>query len=190
MFWHNEFWKKNAKQSLYKAIFLRMFSCKQGQTSCNNITKKMFWWIIFVIITKIVTKNNCSKELFCNHFGQEGTQCRQSPQIPTKPLQNPETHHYKTSTKPPEQNLYKTHHYKTSTPTHHYKTSTKPPAHHYKTSTKPPAHHYKTSTKLPSPQNLYKTPKTLQNKGFGGFCRGFLCDTQKTSTKPSEPLIL
>ena len=32
---------------LYMAVqskFPRMFSCKQGQTSGSNITKKMFWW--------------------------------------------------------------------------------------------------------------------------------------------------
>ena len=30
--------------------------------------------IIFVIITKIITKKNkCSKELFCNNFGQDGS---------------------------------------------------------------------------------------------------------------------
>ena len=33
-----------------------MFSCKQGQTSGSNITKKMFWWNYFVIITKVITK--------------------------------------------------------------------------------------------------------------------------------------
>ena len=33
-----------------------MFSCKQGQTSGSNITKKMLRWIIFVIITKIIMK--------------------------------------------------------------------------------------------------------------------------------------
>ena len=148
------------------------------------------------------------------------THTHQAPQhTTTKAPPNPWIHRYKTSTKP-QQTLNKTStkRYKTSTSPNTslqnplqnhtqplqnlYKTSTKPPehtttkplqnppTHHYKTSTKPPAHHYKTSTKLPPPQNLYKTPKTLQNKGFGGFCRGFLCVAQKTSTKPSEPLIL
>ena len=32
-----------------------MLSCKQGQTSGNNIAKKMLWWNYFVIITKIIT---------------------------------------------------------------------------------------------------------------------------------------
>ena len=46
---------------LYKTIkFLRMFSCKQGQTGGSNITKKMVWWINFCNSYKDDCKNNCS----------------------------------------------------------------------------------------------------------------------------------
>ena len=47
-----------------------MFSCKQGQTSRSNITKKMFRWNDFCKDYKDYYKN---KELFCNTFGQDGT---------------------------------------------------------------------------------------------------------------------
>ena len=49
-----------------------MFSCKQGQTSGSNITKKMFWWNYFCMNYKDYYKNNCSKEIFGNNFGQDG----------------------------------------------------------------------------------------------------------------------
>ena len=39
-----------------QSTFLRMFSCKHGQTSGSNITMKLLWWNYFVIITKIITK--------------------------------------------------------------------------------------------------------------------------------------
>ena len=45
-----------------------MFSCKQGQASGSNITKKMLWWNYLCNKYKDYYKNNCSKELFCNHF--------------------------------------------------------------------------------------------------------------------------
>ena len=47
---------KNYKRITLQSKFLGLFSCKQGQTSGSNITKKMFWWNFFVIITKIITK--------------------------------------------------------------------------------------------------------------------------------------
>ena len=49
-----------------------MFSCKKGQTSGSNITKKMLWWNYFCNNHKDYYKNDCSKELFCNNFGQDG----------------------------------------------------------------------------------------------------------------------
>ena len=54
-----------------------MFSCKQGQTSGSNITKKMLWWNNFCNSYKGFYKKNCSDDFFCNNFGQNG-----------KPLQN------------------------------------------------------------------------------------------------------
>ena len=51
-----------------------MFSCKQGQTSGSNITKKMFWWNDFCNSYVDYYKRKCSKELFCNNFGQNGTE--------------------------------------------------------------------------------------------------------------------
>ena len=49
-----------------------MFSCKQGQTSGSNITKKMLWWNYFCNNYKDYYINKCSKVLFCNNFGQDG----------------------------------------------------------------------------------------------------------------------
>ena len=36
---------------------------------------------IFVIITSIISKMNSSKELFCNHFGQDGTWIHALPKL-------------------------------------------------------------------------------------------------------------
>ena len=49
-----------------------MFSCKQEQTSGSNITKKMLWWNYFCSNYTDYYKNNCSRDLFCNNFGQDG----------------------------------------------------------------------------------------------------------------------
>ena len=38
-----------------------------------TLQKKCSGGIHFGIITKIITKDNSSKELFCNSFGQDGT---------------------------------------------------------------------------------------------------------------------
>ena len=73
LFWHNKFCKNYKAISLQSKI-LRMFSCKQGQASDSNIAKKMFWWYYFCNNYKAYYKNNYSKELFCNNFGQDGMQ--------------------------------------------------------------------------------------------------------------------
>ena len=57
---------KNYKTISFQSKFLRMFSCKQGQTSGSNITKNMFWWNSCCNNYKDYYKNNGSKELFCN----------------------------------------------------------------------------------------------------------------------------
>ena len=57
---------------ILQSKFLRMFSCKQGQSSGSNITKKMLWWNHFCNHDKDYYKNKCSKDLFCNNFGQDG----------------------------------------------------------------------------------------------------------------------
>ena len=174
-----------------------MFSCNQGQTSGSNITKKMLWWNYFCNNYKDYYKNNCSKELFCNHFGQDGTQCRQSPQNPYKtstkprdtPLQNlyktPRTHHYRTSTKPPRHTTTKP---LQNPPTHHYKTSTKPPAHHYKTSTKP----WHTTTKplrnSPHHKTSAKPLKHYKIRGSEGFVEAFCATHKKPLQNPPNPL--
>ena len=64
---------KITKESLYKAKFLGLFSCKKGPASGSNITKKIFWWNYFCNNYKDYYKRICSKELFCNNFGQDGT---------------------------------------------------------------------------------------------------------------------
>ena len=71
LFWHNLFCK-NYKTISLQSKFLHIFSCKQGQTSGSNVTKKMLWWNYFCNNYKDFTTNNCSKELFCNSFGQDG----------------------------------------------------------------------------------------------------------------------
>ena len=62
------------KESLYKANSLACFLAKRDPpVAATLVTKKIFWVeLFFVIITKIITKNNCSKELFCNNFGHDG----------------------------------------------------------------------------------------------------------------------
>ena len=57
---------KITKHPLYASKFLRMFPCKQGQTSASNITKKMLWRNYFCNNYKDYYKNNCSEELICN----------------------------------------------------------------------------------------------------------------------------
>ena len=40
----------------FKNKILCMFSCKQGRSSGNNITKKIVWGISFVVTSKNITK--------------------------------------------------------------------------------------------------------------------------------------
>ena len=181
-----------------------MFSCKQGQTSCSNITKKMFWWIIFVIITKIVTKIIVPRNYFVIisarmvHNAEPPNPYKNSTKPRDTPLQNPETHHYKTSTKPPEQNLYKTSTKPLQNP--HYKTSTKPPRH---TTTKPLQNPRHTTTK-PLQNPRHTTTKPLQNyphhktstkplkhykiRGSEGFVEVFCATHKKPLQNPPNPL--
>ena len=70
-FLHSSFYKNYETISL-QSKFLRMFSCKQGQTSGSNIAKKMFWWNSFCSNFKDCYKINCSNEIFRNNFGQDG----------------------------------------------------------------------------------------------------------------------
>ena len=65
--------KQVQKTISLQSKFLRRLSCKQGRTSGRNIAKKMFWWYYFCNNFKDHYKNTCcSKELFCNSFGQDG----------------------------------------------------------------------------------------------------------------------
>ena len=57
MFWNNSFCK-NYNRITIQSKFLGLFSCKKGHASGSNITKKISGQIIFVIITKIITKEN------------------------------------------------------------------------------------------------------------------------------------
>ena len=61
------------KRITLQSKFLGLFSFKKGPASGSNITKKIFWWNYFCNNYKDYYKRNCSKELFCNHFGQDGT---------------------------------------------------------------------------------------------------------------------
>ena len=67
---------KNYKRITLQSKFLGLFSCKKGHTSSSNITKKIFWWNIFCNNYKNYYKRKCSKELFCNNFGQDGIELR------------------------------------------------------------------------------------------------------------------
>ena len=75
MFWCNYFCN-NYKRTTLQSKSLGLFSSKKGHASASKITKKIrksSGGIIFVIITPEYYKRKCSKELFCNHFGQDGT---------------------------------------------------------------------------------------------------------------------
>ena len=63
----------NYKRITLQSKFLGLFSCKTGPASGSNITKKIFWWNYSCDNNKEYYKRNCSKELFCNNFGQDGT---------------------------------------------------------------------------------------------------------------------
>ena len=63
---------KKYKTSSLQSKFLRMLSCKYGQTSGGNLRKTMFWWNHVCSTYKDHYKNTCSKELLCNNFGQDG----------------------------------------------------------------------------------------------------------------------
>ena len=64
---------KITKESLYKANSLACSLAKRdGHASGSNITKKIFWSNYFCNNYKNHYKRKCSKELFCNHFGQDG----------------------------------------------------------------------------------------------------------------------
>ena len=60
------------EESLYKANSLACFFAKGDPPVAATLQRKSSGGVIFVVITKIITKK-CSKELFCNHFGQDGT---------------------------------------------------------------------------------------------------------------------
>ena len=63
---------KITKESLYKANSLACFLAKGGHARGSNITKKIFWWNYCCNNYKNYYKWKCSKELFCNNFGQDG----------------------------------------------------------------------------------------------------------------------
>ena len=69
MFWSNEFCNNYKRITLEnkKTCFLQ-----KGHASGSNITNKIFWWNYFCNKYKNYYKSKCSKELFCNNFGQDG----------------------------------------------------------------------------------------------------------------------
>ena len=62
---------KITKQSLYKTDSLACFLTKSDTPVAATLQRKYFGGILFVITTKKDYKSNCSKELFCNIFGQD-----------------------------------------------------------------------------------------------------------------------
>ena len=64
--------RKFTKQSLYKANSFACSLANRNKPVAATLQRKCSGGIIFVIITKIITKINSSKELFCNTFGQYG----------------------------------------------------------------------------------------------------------------------
>ena len=69
MFWSNSFCK-NYKRITLQSKVLGLFSRKKGHASGSNIAKKIFWWNYFCNPFKKYYERKCSKELFCNNFGQ------------------------------------------------------------------------------------------------------------------------
>ena len=72
---------KNYKRITLQSKFLGLFSCKKGHTCGSNITKKILWLNYFCNSYKNYYKRKCSEELFCNNFGQDGTQQQQKYKI-------------------------------------------------------------------------------------------------------------
>ena len=76
LFKKNCFGTKNlveiTKQSHYKAASFACSLATRDKPLAATLQRKCSGGIIFVIITKNYYKNNCSKELFCNHFSQDG----------------------------------------------------------------------------------------------------------------------
>ena len=67
---------KITKQSLYKANSFACSLANRDKPVTATLHRKCSGGIVFVIIAKIITKK-CSKELFCNNFGQEGHASKQ-----------------------------------------------------------------------------------------------------------------
>ena len=69
---------KITKQSLYKANSFACSLANRDKPVAATLQRKCSGGIIFVIITKSITKENCSKELLCNSFGQDGNLLEES----------------------------------------------------------------------------------------------------------------
>ena len=63
---------KITKESLYKANSLACFLANRDKPVAATLQRKCSGGINFVIIRKDYSKNTCSKEFFCNNFGQDG----------------------------------------------------------------------------------------------------------------------
>ena len=59
-------------QYLYKANSLFFFVAQRDTPVATTLQRKSSGGIIFCVITKDYYKRKCSKELFCNYFGQDG----------------------------------------------------------------------------------------------------------------------
>ena len=59
------------KKSLYKANSFACSLANSDKPVAATLQRNLFWWNYFVIVTKYYYRK-CSKELFCNNFGQHG----------------------------------------------------------------------------------------------------------------------
>ena len=64
MFWSNQFFVKSTKESLYKANSLAYSLPKRDTPVAATLQRKSSGRNIFVIITKIITKENVPKNYF------------------------------------------------------------------------------------------------------------------------------
>ena len=72
MFWRNSF-VKMTRQSLYKAKSLACSLANMDTPVAATLQIKSSGGMILVGAAKLLSKRKCSKELFRNNFGQDGT---------------------------------------------------------------------------------------------------------------------
>ena len=63
---------KITKESLYETNSLACFLAIRDTPVAATLQKNIFWWNYLCNSYKDYYKHNCSKELLCNNFGQDG----------------------------------------------------------------------------------------------------------------------